>query len=406
MLWRKLRQYCVQTGGNVSLVFGLCVIPLTFAVCAAIELFSASNERASLQNAVDAGALAGAARLSVASSTRTDNVSSAAMTVAQQVLTDAHIATRVTFEVTLENNDQAVTVVAHADHKALIGFDGFGNQALNARATAESLNAVPLCILQTGSGGISVRNTARIRATGCAVHANANVAVDSSAMIQADRVQAVGTLSGPIVPTGNAGAMPIDDPFSDMNLNPPKDCAGKAEKVDIRKSGILVLAPGVHCEEIEIDNNAVLQLQPGEHYFMDDLNANDNAVIQGDDVVLVFGSTKKIKFADKAAVRLSARKTGPFAGFLIVTSRDNHEIFTIASDNVSKLLGTIYIPNAELDVDTSGNVAQDSAWSIIVANSLKLTQNPVLVINTGYVGSGVPVPQGVGPGTGAPKLSR
>ena len=44
--------------------------------------------------------------------------------------------------------------------------------------------------------------------------------------------------------------------------------------------------------------------------------------------------------------------------------------------------------------------------SIIVANSLQLSENPTLVINTGYVGSGVPVPKGVGPGNGAPKLSR
>jgi hypothetical protein len=139
---------------------------------------------------------------------------------------------------------------------------------------------------------------------------------------------------------------------------------------------------------------------------MDDLEAHENAVIKGDDVALIFGSTKKINFADKATVQLSARKSGPFAGFLIITTRDNHQVFSIASDNVSKLLGTIYIPDAELNIATTGSVAQDSAWSIIVADTLTLTKNPVLVINNGYAGSSVPVPQGVGPGYSAPVLSH
>ena len=65
-----------------------------------------------------------------------------------------------------------------------------------------------------------------------------------------------------------------------------------------------------------------------------------------------------------------------------------------------KLLGTIYIPNATLEVTSKGAVAQDSDWSVIVAQSVKLSNAPTLVINTNYVGSGVPVPEGVGPSNG------
>ena len=139
---------------------------------------------------------------------------------------------------------------------------------------------------------------------------------------------------------------------------------------------------------------------------MDHLDAKENAIIKGDDVALIFGSRKKINFADRAEVRLGARKSGPYAGFLILTTRDNVEEFTIGSDRVSKLLGTIYIPGAKLVVSTAGNVAQDSAWSIIVAETLSLKKSPNLVINNNYVGSGVPVPEGVGPNRNAPRLSR
>lgn len=411
-MWRAVSYWGGCQGGNVSLMLALCAIPLMAAVAGAAELYSASNERSVLQNAVDAGALAGAGRLSVAGSGRTSAVNDTAIATAKQNLDAAGVTSNVDFTVSIDTVNDAVTLSAASAHKSLINFGGVGDMTIRVNATAENLNAIPLCILQTGGGGtgagsnISIHNTARIRATGCAVHANQSISVDAGAMIQADRTQAVGTVKGPISPAGNPGAMKIDDPFASMNLNPPTVCDGKPEDLKVETGGTLDLPPGVHCEHFDIKKYATLNLLPGDHYFMADLEAHDNSIIQGDDVALIFGSTKKINFADKSSVRLSARKTGPFAGFLIVTTRANTQQFVIASDNVSKLLGTIYIPNAQLLVQTSGSVAQDSAWSIIVADSLVLNKNPTLVINTGYVGSGVPVPEGVGPGNGKPKLTR
>ncbi len=395
--------------GNVTVISALCAVPVLLAVFGVIELGNASNDRAKLQAAVDAGALAGAGRLSIATTTGDLGPTDTAVAVARQTVADAKINSAVVYNAAIGANRESLTLEAVADHKALVGFMGFGDQKIIVRATAETLGSTPLCILQTGAGnkmGISLDNTARIRATGCAIHANGDITVKNSAIIQATRTQAVGKVSGPVSPAGNSGALAIPDPFADLNLHPPIDCIGKPLKIKELTGMVLALPPGIHCERYEVDKDATLILLPGEHYFMDDLNAHENAVIRGDDVVLIFGSTKKIDFADKAAVQLGARKTGPFAGFLIVTTRDNTEKFTIASDHVSKLLGTIYIPNAELDIETAGNVAQDSAWSIIVANTLSLTQNPVLVINTAYAGSGVPVPDGVGPSSNAPKLSK
>lgn len=85
--------------------------------------------------------------------------------------------------------------------------------------------------------------------------------------------------------------------------------------------------------------------------------------------------------------------------------RDNSAKFTIAADRVSELLGTIYILNAELIIETAGSVAQDSAWSVIVADTLTLKGDPLLVINHRYAGSGVPVPEGVGPTKKSPALT-
>ncbi len=399
MNWRTGKQGLGSRHGNVTMIAALCAVPLAIIVAGVLESQDVIGSRGDLQAAVDAGALAGAERLSVATSGAND-VQSAAISAANSNLPAGYHGTPPVFTVTESTTGNSVTVSATAQHVPLLGLMGFGNVALNATATADALGSVPLCILQTGTGSgqdIELDNQAQIQAPNCGVQANTDISVANNALLQAQRTQAVGTISGPVSPAGIQGALPVADPFAAMNLSPPLDCISLPLTIKVIKYLTLPLLPGVHCEQYEIDSGGTLLLLPGEHWFMNDLIAHNNAVIQGDDVALLFGPAKKLSFFDQATVKLTARKSGPFAGFLIATTRDNTQPFTIASNNVSELLGTIYIPNAQLVVSTTGNVAQDSAWSIIVANSLQLTQHPNLVINTGYAGSGVPVPSGVGP---------
>lgn len=404
----KIMHFLQDIRGNVATIFGLSAIPVLLAVFGVMEISHASNQKAKLQEAVDEGALSGAGKLGFVSTQGNSVAQDTAIRTAKQVAANSGIRAEVFYTVTAAADRSSLTLEATADHKALFGFADFGDQTIEVRATAENLGSIPLCVLQTrhGKGGIDLVDTSRIRATGCAVHANANIKVKGSALIQADRTQAVGSVSGPVSPQANSGALPIPDPFADIALTPPTACQGKPEIIRNEKGSVVYLPAGVHCEHYIIDKDATLILEPGDHWFMDHLDAKENAVIKGDDVTLIFGSTKKINFADKASVQLSARKSGPYAGFLIMTTRENVEEFTIGSDRVSKLLGTIYIPSAKLIVSTSGSVAQDSAWSIIVAETLALQKNPTLVINNNYPGSGVPVPQGVGPNRNSPKLSH
>jgi hypothetical protein len=64
----------------------------------------------------------------------------------------------------------------------------------------------------------------------------------------------------------------------------------------------------------------------------------------------------------------------------------------------------IYVPDAQLIVDGSADVARDSAWTVIVARMLQLKGSPSLVINANYSSSSVPVPDGVGPRAGGSQL--
>jgi len=112
----------------------------------------------------------------------------------------------------------------------------------------------------------------------------------------------------------------------------------------------------------------------------------------------VFDSTSAFAFDDSSQVNLAGRKSGTYAGFVIATTRDNTNTFVISSTSARKLEGAIYIPDATLQVTGSGNqVADQSAWTVVVAQALQLSGSPNLVINANYAASSVPVPGGVGP---------
>lgn len=390
MQWRNPIDVLTCRRGHSATIFALCALPLMGAVAAAIELTDMAGSKNRLQAAADAGALAGAGRLSLASTTGEED----AKTVAVRAATENMNGDPASFSAVVDHSAGTLTVNATAEYQGVIGV--LGKKTLHATAVAEALQKTPLCVLQIDSGAITLSQSARISAPGCMIHANQDIAVGTSALITAQRIQASGAVTGPTRPTGNGGALPIPDPFDGMKLDPDTACkvtVGVAAPI----IGDYTLSPGVHCLPILAVGHARLKLQPGDHYFIGGLLMTQNSTIEGDDVALIFGPMQIFNFADKATVRLTARKSGPFAGFLIATTRANTSVFKISSGNASEMLGTIYIPNATLQVTSKGNVAQDSDWSIIVAKKIELKNSPNLVINTRYAGSGVPVPEGVGP---------
>ena len=95
------------------------------------------------------------------------------------------------------------------------------------------------------------------------------------------------------------------------------------------------------------------------------------------------------------------------AGFLFYQDRMSGPPgeFTVASDLVTELIGTVYLPNGVFKADVVGLIAADSAYTVIVADSLDI-KGARLVINSDYGATDVPVPAGVGPTAGQVALSK
>ena len=61
------------------------------------------------------------------------------------------------------------------------------------------------------------------------------------------------------------------------------------------------------------------------------------------------------------------------------------------------MLGTIYLPKGRLEIATMSPIADQSAYTAIVARSIRMSGSPTLVLNADYAATDIPVPAGIGP---------
>lgn len=377
------------------MIAALAMPALLIAALGAIELALAIRTRAALQNYVDAAALAGAQAYAIDRSPATVERSRIqADKAADAVRPSWTVATSAQSDAT----KGAVTVSQEAGRDSLFG-TLVSSTGLKLRVTATAttlLQKSPLCVLgmqQKGGSVVKLSSSAAVTAGGCLVQSNTDIDVAGSPGLRAGAVRSVGGARGSIAPAPVTDAPAITDPFASLGVVIPAGCSD----TDFSVSGTTTLNPGVHCGKIKINGNDKLVLNPGEHYFVDTLiDVAGKGQIVGTDVVLIFKGKFDIGFKGQAFLSLEGRRSGPLAGFVLITDRSFSNALELSTDSARKLLGTIYLPAAELRVSGTGNkIADQSPWTVVVANRLRVEGSAELVINSNYFASAVPVPKGV-----------
>jgi len=388
--------------GNLAVVTGVIAVPLAMIVVITIEMVSLSSEKARMQAAVDAAALAGARELAVAGG-RARNANEFAQAFAMNQVID--LAPRIAMTFTASQNTNGTFQVSGVGLRG--SFSGNmvppGGFRIEVNAVAEALNQAPLCILALPDdddepSGLSAIVNSSVQATNCLVHSNGKMLTDGKGAITAGTIQASRTATGTgYSPAANNGALKVNDPFKGRVIKQTGACDGPGT-VNFVVSGNmnLTLSAGVHNRNITVWGNGKLTLGPGEHYFCKNFQVKGNGTLSGDNVVMIFDDDATFNASESSTISLGGRTTGNWAGFVMVATRDNDSQIQISSSLVDRLLGTIYLPEAELLINAAGSVAEDSKWSVVVAKEIFLDKNARLVINTDYTGSGVPVPMGVG----------
>ncbi len=394
--------------GNIALTFALVAPAVILLAAGAIELYNVQSKRTRLQDVADSTALAGSHALGLAVSDRTAVRRTEALLEAQ--ISEWSQSPSISSEVSIvmEGGQRAIQVVLRAHSPSFFGsMLPPGGWNYTARSRAQSIGITPLCVIISSPGGtrrLNIRDISRLSAPQCLVHSNRDIIVEGGSL-SAGEVQAVTRASGTISPAAGTGAERIPDPFANLALSSPSGCPGAPKSLLLTK-GKHRLAAGVHCGFFNLSGDAELVLEPGEHWFhMGQLNVIDDARLEGQDVSLIFDKQSGFQFRGNATVNLEGRRSGRYAGMVLLAARGNRKDFIISSDNVRSLLGVIYIPDARLIVEgNAGDVARYSDWTVLVASALQMNGSPNLFINANYRGSSVPVPAGVGPRNGASRL--
>ena len=385
--------------GQIALITALVAAPVSIAVVFAVELTALSGERAKMQAAVDAAALAGAREIGVSGGAER-NIKALtegfAKEQTQQII--PHIRTSFTAEQLPGGAVQIDGVgVRNSFFGNLVPKGGF---VIKVRALAEALNQQPLCVVGTGSTTVTLaidgKERSRISAPNCVVHANANIELSDTAQIEAGTIQTSGIATGTgFSPEANNGALVLRDPFISRRIKRKTACpAGVVETREI-SSGVLKLRPGVVTIRYSAKGMGEIRMAAGDYWFCQPLTIEEQASLSGDNVVLIF-ENGALNATGNAKVSLTGRRSGKWTGFVLVSARENETDTAISSASVDRLLGTIYLPNSNLLVNARGTVAENSLWSVVIARTIALTGDSTLVINDNYAGSGVPVPKGVG----------
>ena len=161
------------------------------------------------------------------------------------------------------------------------------------------------------------------------------------------------------------------------------------------------LDPGVYCGGLAIGAFADVELNPGIYVIKDGpLAADLGAYISGENVSFyLVGDDSTFYFGPEAKISLTAPKQGSLAGILFFEDRNApaDRIHRILSDDARILLGTFYLSRGVLNVASLLPVADQSAYTAIVAKKLQMAGNPTLVLNADYGATDIPVPEGVGP---------
>lgn len=412
---RALTRLRADERGGVLIIFGAALPALLMGAGIVIDFGILSEQRTAFQAVADAAALAAAREFRLANASATTVQSVAEKFAAASLKTVNHSGTvaasvdLMKMTVTVEINTVAKTNIMHM----------FGTEmvAVGARATARVLGSASICVIgleKARNETVYLEKEAKLEAPECAVYSNSTQAQGLKAMQNSSiRARFICSAGGSykdkydsFSPSPTLDCPVLADPLASRPPPPTGGCSA----TDLKVTTSITLSPGTYCGGIRISKAATVSMNPGIYVFKDGpLDVSGGASLKGVNVgIYLNGKGSVIRFDTDTRIDLTAPRDGVLAGILFYEDRTSppnqkHEIF---SNDAKVLLGTIYLPQNELNIAANKPVAAESAYTIVVARRFTLSAGPTMVLNVKYSSTNIPVPEGVGPGATAAHLAR
>jgi hypothetical protein len=414
-------RFRVDRSGGALILFGL-MLPVLMGLCGAAVDYTVWNfQRTKLQGAADLAALSAAKELAVSqySAARSQAVAQGSV----HSLLDRE-RDRVGLRVEATSPDQQSVIQVRVSQPRQTRFSHLifdVPERLEVKSEALLHGKRKLCVIaldQNSADTIYLKSNSWLTARDCDIHSNSvsssGISTDSGIQVTAMRTCSRGGYRGQGVFRGErASDCPnVKDPLTDRA--PPGIGLCRVDNKPVIDQGSLGarhrLQPGTYCGGLFIGGNSAVEFAPGEYVIKDGpLTIDSNADVQGDDVgFYLTGKDAVFQFVSNARINLDAPRVGPLAGLLIFEDRAAPPLreHAIKTNFASNMTGTIYLPRGRFVIDATNDVAQQSAFTVIVSLQLLLTANPKLVLNTNYSQTSVPVPTGLGQLGGEVRLSQ
>lgn len=389
-----------SVSGSTSLIVTLAAPVVMGAVGVAADFATFTAKKSSLQSSSDAAALAGAKELSAAgTSTKTIEFSVASFVKANEAV-PVQVSTRVDSQqatVTVQLVENWTPFFAH--------FLGADITPIIAHSTAKLVGLENICVLaldQGSSGSLAMDNKSLLTANNCGVYVNSTsataISLKNRSVIKATTTCSAGGVSnkGTISPAAITDCPPVEDPLGSRSGPSFGGCDYQSFSV---QSGSVDLKPGVYCGGLTVKGSAKVTIQSGTYVIKDGpLSVFGTASFSGIDAgFYLTGTNAVIDFKGNTTISLEGPTSGDLAGLLFYADRKVSSVqqHVIRSTNAHTLTGTIYLPRGNLRVDPGAKVAQNSAYTAIIANQINVDMGPELVLNSDYQATSVPVPDGI-----------
>jgi hypothetical protein len=403
----KTESFLTHRGGSIATAGALLLPVVLLLTAGTLEFAVRIQQEQTLQATVDAAALAAAKELSL-SSANEKNVPAAIENYVKSYY-KAHspaLASVTDVSSVVDMNAMTVSVDVVQPYKPPFG-DGIGlsNADLTVKSVAQIVGQPNICILALNSssnGTIDLQHNALVTGNNCAVFSNSThnigIKAKNSARLMASSICSAGGFQNSganFSPTPLVDCPQFSDPLKSRTAPAIGACDPTlpTEVYDSR-----TLEPGTYCQDLTIGKGAVVELNAGTYVFKGArLVVDGNAEVRGKDVGFYFDKDSEFHFAPESEISIEAPVSGAMAGLVIFTAHDMKAgtSHSILSENAQNIVGTIYMPTAELRIDGSAQIGGDAAYTALVVHDLKIYGGPHIVLNTDYNKTDVPVPDGI-----------
>lgn len=404
--------------GNVAVLFGLSLPAFMIAASMATDFAVWNHQKAELQAAADAAALSAARELQLA------NISDARVKQVAIAVTGANLAPdkgqpkrSYTIDVVRDRKNSTVAVTLREPRSFSLLKKIFEVAPLNVAAKAQFVGATKICVIlldELPLVGLLLDNVSRLTAKDCGVYSNSTgLGGITAALLATMKAGLICSAGGYIGLLANVTPRVLVDcpKTKDPLASRPEPAVGACDYNNKSVSGgNIALSPGTYCGGLSVSGSAKVKLAPGIYTIKNgSLSVQGTASFEGDYVGFhLVGDASVISFGTSTKISLSAPKEGTMAGLLFYESQAAPllRLHLIMSNNARRLLGTFYLPNGTLVVDANRPIADQSEYTAIVAHRMVLRHGPELVLNSDYLGTDVPVPEGIGPISGRTVLKN